>query len=119
MGADELSEAAAQGQKFLAELQGKASEAVLCYDGYVTLGDVRMDAIFVEIRSFDRPGFEATMAVPYQPAKDQQPFKVFRPKFVKIPDGADPEALAQAFFDGVDAHKQGSEVWNKHIDQSR
>jgi hypothetical protein len=46
---------------------------------------------------------------------------VYRPKFIFGTESTPEEqrALGEAFFRGVDSHKEGSAVWNKHLDQSR
>ena len=91
--------------------------AVLLYDGFVTLGAWRTDAIMVEMRSSSE---RLVMAVPYRNASDPKGFAVFKPKFVECSDkAANWATLGEAFFRGVDAHEKGSAVWSKSIDQSR
>jgi hypothetical protein len=119
MAAPELSEAVREGKEFVQNTTEKGTEAVPCYDGYLTLDNAKLDAIFVEIHSFRGSGFKATMAVAYSPAKDGKGFKVHRPKFIELPKGMSAAEAGEAFFQGVDSHKQGSSIWTQHLDESR
>jgi hypothetical protein len=95
--------------------------AVLLYDGYITLGDWRTDAIMVDTRCYKRSNLRVLMAVPYKPKRGWfSRFVVYKPKFVESSDpAADFAAIGEAFFAGVDSHEKGAAVWNTHLDQSR
>jgi hypothetical protein len=95
--------------------------ATLIYDGYVTLADGKTDALMVDGRVYCEPPIGITMAVPYRHAEHPRGFAVYRPKFTGVvgPEPIDYEAVSRAFFDGVDGHDRGAEVWNRCIDQSR
>ncbi|MCA2206475.1 hypothetical protein [Nocardia rosealba] len=57
------------------------------------------------------------MAVPYRPHTSEQGFAVYRPKFIETSgiDAPDYDAIAEAFFTGVDSHEQAAAVWNAHL----
>jgi hypothetical protein len=118
--ADRLEEGVQKGHEWLASLPADVEDAVLIYDGYVTLGSWRTDALMVEVRS-KAPAAELTMALPYRHADDKAGFAVYRPKFMSHTGSGAPDyaALGEAFFRGVDQHEQGAKVWNAHIDESR
>ena len=89
--------------------------ALVVYDSFVTLGDWRTDAIFIEAVV---GSIRLEVAIPYRHAHTEQGFAVYKPKFIQCP----PEAIqpaAQSFFDGVDGHEKGNAVWSKFIDQSK
>jgi hypothetical protein len=98
-----------------------ATNAVLIYDGYLTLGDERLDALFLEIHSYGDRLERYVLAIPYRPKTDTTSFTVFRPKLLEVPEGRENqlEPFLESFWAGVDSHKQGSEIWNASIDQSR
>lgn len=93
----------------------------LVYDAYVTLPEGKTDALIVESRSYGQTPVRLTMAVPYRSPAHEDGFAVHRPKFLSFagPTAPDYEALARAFFAGVDAHAEGAELWSKSLDQSR
>ena len=120
------------GRRFFADNPNGADRAVLVMDGYVTLEGWRTDALIVEARLYRGATEEWKLTLPYAPVKKPKglaklfgskpnTFKVYRPKFMfgteSTPD--EQRALGEAFFRGVDSHKEGSAVWNKHLDQSR
>ena len=97
-----------------------ADDAVLLYDGYLTVGGEKLDAIFVEIRAYFMPGARMTLGVPYTPASAGR-FRVHKPKLIEWThcDDIEQQHAFAAFFDGVDAHEKGSAVWNAALDQSK
>lgn len=112
------------GKRNLETNQYGAINAVLLYDGRVQLGDEKIDAIVVDIRSYSQlyPVYpEAVLFIPYRPESSSGKFLVYRPKLVhwKNCDDFDIEAALQSFFEGVDAHEHGAAVWNASLDQSR
>jgi hypothetical protein len=118
---DDTASAVAAGQERQAtNPEGHACSALL-HDAYLTLGDSeegKLDAIVIHVVDHDS-GARLVIGVPYRHADEG--FAVHRPKFLEA-EGIDEDALeplGQAFFAGVDAHEQGSAVWNEHLDESR
>jgi hypothetical protein len=107
------------GKKALAENPHKVSCAVLIYDGYVTISGQKRDALILEIRDYSAAGDSVVMALPYTPKTASATFTVFRPKILKLPENQSSDAFIEDFWRGVDEHKQGSDVWSAHIDQSQ
>jgi hypothetical protein len=97
-----------------------ADDAALLYDSFMTIGDVRSDAIMIEIRAYAFPGASVMVGVPYTP-RTAGGFKVHRPKIVMWHECEefDIQATFEAFFEGVQSHKEGAKVWNACIDESR
>ena len=117
--AEDLEEAVARGREELEANAGHAAAAVFIYDGYVTLGGWRTDALIVQVRAYATGG-RIQFAIPYRHAKHEEGFAVYRPKILDFAaDEASVEAVAQAFFAGVGEHKQGSAIWEQHLDESR
>jgi hypothetical protein len=92
--------------------------AALLYDGYITLPQGKTDAVIMEIVEY-ASGHRGVVAVPYRTASDPAGFAVYRPKFLKLPDSFQFQALGEAFFRGVDRHEKGAAVWSKHLDETR
>lgn len=115
----ELGAAVAHGKKQLAANPMDANDAVLLYDGRITLGEAKVDAIIVEIRAYFSPQSEAILAIPYTP-KASGVFRVHKPKLLAWKDceDFDMNQALQAFFDGVSSHEQGNKVWTAALDES-
>lgn len=115
----ELSAAVAQGQEQLASNPMDANDAALLYDGRITLGEVKVDAIIIEIRAYFSPQSEAMLAIPYTP-KTSGAFRVHKPKLLawKNCEDFDMNQALQAFFDGVTSHEEGNKVWTAALDES-
>ena len=95
-------------------------DAALLYDGYLTINGEKLDTIFVEMRAYFMPGARLTLGIPYTPASTGK-FRVHKPKlldWIECDDFAQQDVFA-AFFRGVDAHEQGSAIWNAALDQSK
>ena len=118
---ENLEEAVAAGQQWLAENKHAAASAVLLYDAYVTLESGKTDALVVEARQYGAAPRSFQMIVPYRNAEASEGFAVHRPKFVTVEGYEDPpfDAIAEAFFRGVDLHEKGAAVWTSHLDESR
>jgi hypothetical protein len=118
--ADDLAASVAYGKKKLNSNEMDANDAALLYDGRITLGNEKIDAIIIEMRAYLSPDSEAIMAVPYTP-KATGKFLVHKPKLVawKNCDDFDMNAALQSFFEGVDGHEKGSKVWNECLDESK
>jgi hypothetical protein len=117
---DRLEEGVKRGHEWLQSLPPDAKDAVLIYDGYVTLGNWRTDALMVEVQS-KMSAASLTMALPYRHAQDEVGFAVYKPKFMSHTGSGTPDygALGEAFFRGVYQHEKGAKVWDAHIDESR
>jgi hypothetical protein len=117
---DDLLQAVAFGKERLHANEMDANDACLLYDGRITLGDEKVDAIIIEIRSYFSPNSEALLAVPYTPSAAGK-FLVHKPKLLEWADcdDFDPDAALEAFFEGVFAHKKGAKIWNEALDESK
>jgi hypothetical protein len=118
-GAD-LGASVAQGKEQLASNPMDANDAVLLYDGRITVGANKVDAIIIEMRAYFSPQSEATLAVPYTPKTSSGAFKVHKPKLLlwKNCEDFDMNHALQSFFDGVSSHEHGNEVWTAALDES-
>ena len=117
---DDLEASVAFGKEKLLSNLMNANDAVLLYDGRITIGNEKVDAIIIEMRAYFSPGSEAIMAVPYTP-KASGEFRVHKPKLLawKNCEDFDMSAALESFFEGVDSHEKGAKVWNDCIDESR
>ena len=115
----DLAEAVQRGQEQLRDNPMDANDAVLLYDGRITLDGRKLDAIIVEVRAYFAPGAEAVQAVPYTP-KASGAFRVHRPKLLvwKGCEDFDMDQALQAFWDGVSSHEQAAKVWTNALDES-
>ena len=115
----ELSASVAHGKQQLASNPMDASDAVLLYDGRITLGESKVDAIIVEMRAYFSPHSEAMLAIPYTP-KGSGAFRVHKPKLLvwKDCEDFDLNQALQAFFDGASSHEEGNKVWTAALDES-
>ena len=108
------------GRKRMAEPPEGAVCAALVLDGRINLDGGKCDAIIVEavVYGAEQVGFK--MAIPYRNSQSEEGFAVHRPKFLDH-EGPDPDfdAVADAFFRGVDSHAEGGAIWNDKLDQSR
>ena len=117
--ADRIEDGVRDGQERLARNPEGATRAVLVYDGFITLPTGKVDALFVDIRDYGPPLSSLLMAVPYRPASSPQGFAVHRLKFLSF-EGPEPDcqAVAAAFFQGVDSHEKAGPVWGRHLAES-
>jgi hypothetical protein len=117
---DDLEASVAFGKERLGSNEMDANDAVLLYDGRITLGGEKLDAIIIEMRAYFSPDSEATIAVPYTP-KSSGKFRVHKPKLLqwKRCEDFDMNFALQSFFEGVDKHEKGSTIWNKCLDESK
>ncbi len=118
---EDFAEAVERGLERLACNQMDADDAVLVFDGRITVDDEKLDAILLQIRCYFSPDSEAILAIPYTP-KDSPggKFLVHKPKLLEWNncDDFDLDAVFQSFFEGVDSHKEGSKIWNDCLDES-
>lgn len=117
---DNLASSVARGKKKLESNEMDANDAVLLYDGRIPIGKEKVDAIIIELRAYFSPDAEAVMAVPYSP-KSLGKFRVHKPKLLrwKNCDDFDMNAALRSFFEGVNGHEKGSEIWNNSLDEAR
>lgn len=117
---DDAGAAVEQGRKRLEDDPFSANDGVLAYDGRITAGDGKLDAIILEMRSYGFPWAKATIAVPYSPASAGR-FRVHKPKVVEWErcEDFDLDTAFKAFFQGVNAHEQGAKVWAAALDESK
>ena len=119
MATDRLEDSVTKGRDWLETNHLGATRAVLIYDGFITLPSGKVDALLVEAREYGPQALSFKMAIPYRHAQSPEGFAVHRPKFLELDaDQSQVTALAQAFFDGVEQHEKGAEVWNSHLDES-
>jgi len=117
---EQVEDGVSKGKNYLYKNDFKATNAVLLYDGFVTLESGKTDAIILESRLYEEPIVTIKIIIPYRNAKSPKGFAVYRPKFVEIAGTQDPsfEKLAESFFNGVDSHEKGAAFWNANMDQS-
>lgn len=117
---ERLEEAVELGRAKLDENKDDANDAVLVFDGRIPIGEKKYDALIVEMKSYFSPRSKSTMAIPYTPATESEPFKVHKPKYLQWEscDDFDLNTCVNSFFEGVDSHEEGAKIWNDHIDQT-
>jgi len=115
-----LEEGVRVGLQWLGENPQAVDQAVLIYDGFITLaGEENLDALIIEARRYGEEPGGFTMAIPYRSASDPKGFAVFRPKFVDLENAqAVVMDLSTAFFKGVNQHKEAAPVWKAHLVES-
>jgi hypothetical protein len=116
----EVEKAIEYGKKYHEKNQKNSKGAAFVCDGYVELEEGKIDSLIVRVEGFDAFKSNLSIALPYRPCSDEKGFAVYRPKIMDNPQEY-PERLQDymnAFFDGLEGHEQGSEIWNtKYVDQ--
>lgn len=117
---DNLAAAVECGKGKLQSIEMNANDAVLLYDGRITVRDQKLDAIIIEMRAYLSPDSAVVMAVPYTPKSDGH-FRVHKPKLLAWHqcEDFDRTSAMEAFFRGVAAHEKGAEIWNTCLDESK
>jgi hypothetical protein len=117
---EDLQAAVEYGRERLADEPVDANDGVLVYDGRISVGGEKLDAILLEMRCYAFPWAKATVAVPYSP-KSTGRFRVLKPKLLEWEEceDFDLDAAFGAFFRGVAAHEQGAKVWDAALDESK
>ncbi len=117
---DDLGAAVECGRQKLTANDMDATDAVLIYDGRITVDDEKLDALIIEMRAYFAPDTVAVLAIPYTP-KETGEFRVHRPKLLEWTncDDFDIEFAFEAFFKGVADHEQGAAIWNQCLDESK
>jgi hypothetical protein len=113
-------QAIASGRQRLESNKMDAMDAVLLYDGRISFEQEKSDAIIIEIRAYVSPDSEAVIAIPYTP-KQTGEFLVHKPKLLdwKNCEEFNLQTVLKIFFEGINDHKEGSAVWNAHLDESK
>jgi hypothetical protein len=116
---DRVEEAVDRGHDWLENNPESVQRAVLIYDGYITLPSGKIDALLVEARKYQPQVQSFAIAVPYRHADSPAGFAVHRPKLIALDgDPLQSRAIVEAFFEGVDQHEKGAEVWDAYLDES-
>jgi hypothetical protein len=117
---EDVAASVAYGKSKLEANEMDANDAALLYDGRITLGKEKVDAIIIEMRAYFSPRSEAVIGIPYTP-KASGKFRVHKPKLLAWTncEDFDIEVAMQSFFEGVVEHEQGSKIWNECLDESR
>ncbi len=115
-GAD-IAEAVKAGRSWLENNPDAAQRAVLIYDGYVTRENgEKTDGLIIEAREYGEHPRSFTMTVPYRNARHAEDFLVYRPAVESLSDADTSVAdLSEAFFRGVNQHRQAAPVWARHF----
>lgn len=117
---DDLEASVSFGKQKLESNEMDANDAVLLYDGLITLDKEKVEAVIIQLRAYFSPQSQATLAVPYTPQTSGR-FRVHKPKLLEWEncEDFDLSAALETFFEGVAEHEQGAEIWNKNLDESK
>lgn len=114
-------EAMAAGERKISTLDADTLGAVFVKDGLVTLETGKTDALIIDIRFAGKDEKKVQILMPYRHANHADGFAVHRIKVTEL-EGIEPDALnelTEAYFDGLEAHEQGGELWNaSYVDQA-
>jgi hypothetical protein len=94
-------------------------EFAYAVDGYVTVNDVRYDAIISGAKTGFSPQSTFQMAIPYK-WKNESEYTIYRPK-ISIWDKCedfDMNRTIELFWEGVDSHDKSKLSWGQHSDMS-
>src|SRR6476620_3695955 len=78
---EDLAQGVAEAKRKLKSNEMDADDAVLVYDGLITIRNENVDAVIIEMRAYFSPESEAIIAVPYTPGGPGG-FRVHRPKLL-------------------------------------
>jgi hypothetical protein len=117
---DDLVAAIEYGKHKLESNELDANDAVLIYDGKISIAGEKLDAIIIEMRAYFEPDAKAVFAVPYTPKTTGQ-FRVHKPKMLEWEqcEDFDFDDAIESFFKGVSAHEKGAEIWTQCLDESK
>lgn len=111
--------AVAYGQEWLAENPEHACRAVLIADGFISLGDKKIDAVIFQCHCYVEPVGTFTGAVPYRPLSSPGGFAVFPLQFLAdAQDSLNTVELGEAFFAGVERHEQANRLWDECFEEN-
>ena len=117
---DDCAEAVRYGHDKLEHYQDGKLGAVFIADGFITLDSGKTDALVVEIRVYSGDVAKCQMVIPYRPANSKKGFAIHRPQVTELENIEEEKfhPLMQAFYEGIEAHRQGSKIWDQYyIDQ--
>lgn len=117
---DDFAKSVAMGRNKLESNEMDANNAVLVYDSVITLENVPIEAIILEMRTYFMPQAKAVLIVPYTP-KSAGEFRVHKPRLVqwKNCEDYDMQAAMDEFLEGIEEHEMGAKVWDDCLDESR
>ncbi len=94
----------------------QAERGIVIYDAFVTIDEVRNDALVVHAVEFGQEPVTIEIIQPYRPANSTSGFGVMQPK-VSLPDDlvAIADTLIEAFFRGLDSHEEGGPLWTDSL----
>ena len=114
-----LEDSVASGRAWLAANPEGVERAVLIFDAYLTVGDRKMDALFVRAVEFGDQPITVEIALPYKPGGTAEGFRVGSPKVLAnegIGESWD-EFFAQ-FWKGVKSHAEAATAWANALDDT-
>lgn len=92
---------------------------LFAYDSFANLPQGRIDALCLELRCYGQWPLALTLAIPYRAATPDRRFTLHSPKLVGCSASPFPEeALAQAFYAGVEEVKLAGFSWAELLDES-
>lgn len=97
----------------------KAQGAVYIFDGRIPVEGIenkKIDALIAEFKLYGDDNKSWVLALPYMPASEFKPLGLYKLQIFQIPEGTQDneiENIFEAFCDGIDAHEEGSKIWNK------
>jgi hypothetical protein len=116
---DDANAAVEEGLARLERNDDKLPWQLFAYDSFANLPKERMDALCLELRCYGQWPLSLTLVVPYRPAAGERRFTLHSPKMVGSSASPFPvEALAQAFYAGVEAFKLHDFSWAERLDES-
>lgn len=114
-------QAVSLGDRKISQLDPEHTGAAFIKDGLITLETGKTDALIVDVRFSENLNKKVQFVVPYRNAMHPDGFAVHRLKMTQL-SGIPSEAvdsLSNAFFDGIESHKQGGKIWNEnYVDQA-
>lgn len=117
---DDLDAAIQRGKDQLATNEMDALDAVLAYDGTITVKGESCDAVVLELRTYSSPDAVLVLGVPYTPSTPG-PFAVHNPKLLikEHLEDFDTEAFFESFLNGAESHADGWKVWMEAVEKNR
>jgi hypothetical protein len=114
-----LEDSVASGRSWLAANPDSVDRAVLIFDAFLTVGNVKTDALFLRAVEYGEAGPTVEIAVPYKPGGTAEGFRVGSPKVLASEGLEDAwDAFFAQFWIGAKSHGEAATVWAKHLDDS-
>lgn len=114
-------DAMSTGQNRLNNLSVGQQGVALITDTLVTLDTGKTDSLLINMRFNDNASHRLSFMLPYRHASNDEGFAVHRLKVVECQgiDQADVESLTESFFEGLESHDQGGEIWrNQYVHEA-